>query len=138
MPKLKQRIPLNISRGFAKPHKYFAKKTEVDGIVFDSKAESEYYSYLKMLELSRRLNILELQPTVFLTDARLVMRLDFLIYDERGKVWIDVKGFETPVFKIKKRLWKHYGPGRLELVKKSRKINGGFNIIDEVIAKNNE
>ena len=33
-----------------KKHKYRAKKTEIDGIVFDSKVEARYYVYLLSLK----------------------------------------------------------------------------------------
>jgi hypothetical protein len=47
-----------------------------------------------------------------------------LVVDQSGYRWVvDVKGMETPEFKLKKRLWKHYGPPMpLEIVKKSGSI----------------
>lgn len=43
-------------------NKYFNKKTEVFGIVFDSKAESIRYCELRMLEQVREISGLKLQP----------------------------------------------------------------------------
>lgn len=86
-------------------HKYGAKVTWVDGIRFDSMAEAEFYRRVKT-------DIEELQPKVYLTRAKLLYKPDFLMKDG---TYIDIKGMETPVFKLKKRLWKHYGPGRLEI-----------------------
>ena len=33
--------------------------------------------------------------------------------------WVEAKGFETDVYRIKRRLWLWYGPGRLEVYKGS-------------------
>lgn len=100
-------------------HKYGARKTVVDGIKFDSKAEAEYYCLYKPL-------IKEIQPKVYLTDARILYKPDFLMNDG---TYIDVKGMETPVFKLKKRLWKFYGKGTLHIIKKQRKI---FELIEKI------
>lgn len=90
-------------------------KKVIDGIKFDSQLEAAYY-----LELQRlKVKIIEFQPKVRLTDANILYKPDFLIVEDGQKVYIDVKGMQTPVFNIKKRLWKSYGPGRLILVKKN-------------------
>lgn len=44
------------------PHKYHAKRTEVDGIKFASKAEARRYGELKLLERARQIRALRLQP----------------------------------------------------------------------------
>lgn len=41
--------------------KYLNKKTEIDGIVFDSKKEAEYYLYLKQLQETGVISNLQLQ-----------------------------------------------------------------------------
>ena len=41
------------SHGFKKGNKYNAKRTEVDGIWFDSKLEAERYIELKLLQAQR-------------------------------------------------------------------------------------
>lgn len=45
-----------------KKHKYFAKKTVVDGINFPSKAEARRYTELKLLERAGKIEGLKLQP----------------------------------------------------------------------------
>jgi len=42
-------------------NKYLNKKTEVDGIVFDSKKEADYYLFLKQLEKNGEISNLRLQ-----------------------------------------------------------------------------
>ncbi len=100
-----------------KRNKYGAKRKEVDGINFHSTSEADYYIHLK----EEGVNIVELQPKVRLTKANLLYKPDFLIEEDGVLVYIDVKGFETPVFKIKKRLWKAYREDELRLVKRSGK-----------------
>jgi hypothetical protein len=46
------------------------------------------------------------------------------------EVWVEFKGFETAVWKIKKRLWKHYGPGILRVYKGNEKT---IALVEEVI-----
>jgi len=106
-----------------KKNKYSAKKTMVDNIIFDSKAEAEYYIMMKPTGM-----ILELQPKVYMTRSKILLRADFLIQEGDEKVWIDVKGHPTPVANLKKRLWKHYGPGLLRWVKKK---GCGFELLSE-------
>lgn len=112
--------------------KYNSVRTEVDGINFDSKSEAECYSMLKLLERNGQIKILELQPKVYLTKAKILYKPDFKI-DEGGKiVFIDVKGKRTNAFQIKKRLWRYYGQGVLRLVQK----NGfSFDKLEEITAE---
>lgn len=106
--------------------KYHSRKTEVDGIVFDSKAESTRYIELRIMERAGRISDLELQPTYELipkhvrngkTIRKTVYRADFRYYDnELGKTIIeDVKGFETKEYKLKKKLFEYLNPD-LEIV----------------------
>lgn len=109
--------------------KYNAKKTVIDGVKFDSKAEGEYYLFLKKMEELGRIAIIELQPKVYLTKSKILYKPDFKILEDGQEVYIDVKGMQTPVFNMKKRLWRHYGAGKLRLVKKR---SGGFELLDEI------
>ena len=95
-------------------------RTEIDGIKFDSKAEAEYYFELKLRERAGQIKILEIQPAVYMTDARILYRADFLIEEDGKRVYIDVKGMQTRDFKLKFRLWVHYGQGTLRLVQQNR------------------
>jgi len=86
--------------------KYFSKKTEVDGIVFDSKAESQFYSFLKMLKQKPLL-----QPT-FLLQEKIVTKkyltiseINYVADFQIENIVFDVKGIETADFAIKKKLF---------------------------------
>ena len=107
-------------------HKYKAVRCEADGIKFDSKAERDYYLTVKS---DPSIEVLECQPKIYLTRARILYKPDFLIMHSGRKIWVDVKGMETSVFRIKRRLWIQYGPGPLQIIKKKGKR---FYISEEV------
>lgn len=96
-------------------HKYGAKKTFYDGITFDSKAEAEYYAFLKN---SKEHEIIEMQPKIYLTKAKILYKPDFKVKKGSYLYYVDIKGFATPVFNIKKRLWKAYMNLPLHIIKK--------------------
>lgn len=96
-------------------HKYGAKKTVVDGIKFSSKAEADRYCHLKFLERAGEIQNLRLQPAFTLQEAftasdgtkirALTYVADFQ-YTEQGRETVeDVKGFPTPEYKIKRKLF---------------------------------
>lgn len=101
--------------------KYFSKKVLIDGYKFDSKKESEYYLYLKS-ELKKGLIYdLELQKEYILQESfkigtktrrKITYKADFsykTTKDDKLHV-VDVKGFKTEVYRLKKKLFeKRYG-----------------------------
>lgn len=108
--------------------KYRNRKTTIDGITFDSKAEARRYAELKLLEKVGEIRDLELQPRFRLVDGfkknGKVFRpidyiADFKYVDREGKTIVeDVKGKETEVFKIKQKLFEMKYPGlELKIVK---------------------
>lgn len=87
--------------------KFNAVKTEVDGIVFDSKKEAQRYHELKLLEKAGHIQVLTLQPEYDLTveDKCIgIYRADFYYFDAAGQEVIeDVKGMKTPLYRWKKK-----------------------------------
>ncbi|WP_110939841.1 DUF1064 domain-containing protein [Geosporobacter subterraneus] len=107
-----------------KKSKYGAKKTEVDGIVFDSQREANYYCELKMLKQAGEIRDFALQPKYILLprddkSRGITYKADFIItHNDGSKEIIDVKGFETKDFKLKKKLFEHNYPDlKLTIVK---------------------
>lgn len=101
-------------------HKYRAKRVERDGRSFASGAEAALYGLLKIEESQGLVSNIRCQVQVHLTEARIIYKPDFLVFDEtiREEVYCEFKGFETPCWRIKLRLWKNgYGPGRLRIYK---------------------
>ena len=97
-----------------KRSKYNSKKTQIDGITFDSKKEAERYGFLKILEKAGEITDLILQhPFTFTIDGvkMFTYKSDFMYYDKaQAKIIIeDVKGMKTPIYKLKKKIIeKHY------------------------------
>ena len=117
--------------------KYHAKKTEVDGIVFDSLKEAKRYQQLKLMEkagiicnLKRQVKY-ELVPAQYMNgkciERAVTYTSDFeydelikarqrtvMVYDDSKTIGRhiveDVKGVQTDVYKIKRKLMLHkYG-----------------------------
>ncbi|MFS1428927.1 DUF1064 domain-containing protein [Vibrio splendidus] len=97
------------SSGETKTSKYAAKKTEVDGIMFDSGHEAHRYQDLKLLEKIGEISDLKLQPKFPLeVNGILICKYyaDFSYFDHtKGESVVeDVKGFRTKEFILKKKL----------------------------------
>jgi predicted nuclease of restriction endonuclease-like RecB superfamily len=108
---LKNKIPKN-------KNKYRAIKIVDDGKKFDSKMEHSFYILLKKKQALGKLKIIKLQEKIKLSEAKIGYIPDYTIEINGHRVYIDVKGVETPVFRIKSKLWQAYGPGPLYIVKK--------------------
>jgi hypothetical protein len=90
--------------------KYHNQKTEIDGMTFDSKAEAQRYNELVWLWSKGEISGFTRQPSFELSPG-VRYRPDFMVCDKSGHVWVeDVKGVETPAFKIKRRLWESKFP----------------------------
>lgn len=96
--------------------KYGNKKTEVDGITFDSKAEARRYGQLKLLERAGAIQGLTLQPVFVLIPSVTVQgrkrpaikyKADFQYIEGEKRVVEDVKGVRTPVYNLKRHLMKY-------------------------------
>jgi len=120
--------------------KYKAVKTTIDGITFDSKKEAKRYTELKVLEKAGHITHLELQPEYQITinGAKICKyKADFRYFtvraesnersynskgewqtptmtgDKEGQIVEDVKGFKTPIYRLKKKLVEASYPGTL-------------------------
>lgn len=99
--------------------KYGNKRTEVDGIVFDSRKEADYYRHLKELEKAGIVENIVLQPRYELIPAftkngvkyrKMEYVADFQ-YDKDGEIIVvDVKGYRTDVYKTKRKLFEYLYP----------------------------
>ncbi|MEK4692473.1 DUF1064 domain-containing protein, partial [Bacillus sp. FSL W8-1202] len=96
-------------------NKYGARKTQVDGITFDSRAEAKYYEQLKWLKVSKQIKDFKLQPRFLLQEAfkkngktfrKIEYIADFEVHNLDGSIEIiDIKGVETKEFAIKRKLY---------------------------------
>ncbi len=111
------RLGINPPPSVAAPDasKYNATKKMADGILFDSSGEAECYRILKLQEKSGAISGLELQPRFVLAEAfrdatgktrrRIEYRADFRFTRGGRTVIADYKGFPTPVYKLKLKLF---------------------------------
>lgn len=92
-------------------------KVELGGYSFASKLEASVFTILKAREQAGEIEVLQVQDHVYLTDARIGYIPDFKCLDKKtGKIfWVEAKGFPNDKWPMKKKLWKFYGPGRLEI-----------------------
>ena len=107
------------------PSKYKAKKTEVDGIQFDSQKEARRYTQLKLLERAGEISDLRRQVKFVLIPAqrepdtvgkrggrikgklieREVAYIADFVYIENGELIVeDAKGFRTKEYIVKRKL----------------------------------
>ena len=96
--------------------KYHNEKTEVAGIKFDSKKEADRYVVLKALENLGAIQNLRRQVRYKLTTGKrwsngkkhraVEYVADFVYILDGEEIVEDVKGFKTPVYKIKRELMK--------------------------------
>lgn len=111
-------------------NKYNAKKTELDGITFDSRLEANRYCELKIMERTGLIQKLQLQPKFVLQEAfekngkkyrEISYIADFMYFDNEKRQWVveDAKGIETEVFKIKRKLFEYkFGNYTIKEIKK--------------------
>ncbi len=111
------RAIVNALVGQARPSKYKAVETTVDGVTFHSKKEAKRYGELKLLEKAGEVRELQLQPVFplmvpgrghggpyervylgnYIADFRYRLGPKGLLVVE------DVKGFKTPLYRWKKK-----------------------------------
>jgi len=92
----------------------------VDGIVFDSKLEADYYRRLKVLRDAGDV-LFFLRQVPFHLPGGVTYRVDFVEFHASGYVrFVDVKGKETKEFiRNKKQVEDLYSPVIIEVVKKA-------------------
>lgn len=107
-----------------KRSKHNSVKTEVDGMLFDSKAEADYYVLLTLLVKAKKVSHF-LRQVPFDLPGKTKYRLDFLVFynselkgGDMGIEYIDVKGQVTAMFKMKKRQVEALYPVKIKCVKR--------------------
>lgn len=105
-------------------NKYHARKTLLDGIWFDSKAEAQRYGELKLMKRAGEIERLRLQPRYLLQEAfraasdglryrKIEYVGDFEYWDRQSQRLIceDVKGVRTDVYRVKRKMFLARYPG---------------------------
>lgn len=108
-------------------NKYKNKKTEIDNHVFSSQKEAKRYKELLLLQNTKKITGLTLQPKFNLIPAYkdkftgkmvkpIVYIADFLYTetDTKRVVVEDVKGFKTDVYKLKSKMFRFFMQDKIE------------------------
>jgi hypothetical protein len=100
----------------SKPNKYHNNPTTVEGIRFDSKKEASYYEQLKIRKQLGIVSYWLRQVPLHLPGGSKYV-VDFVVFYTAGgePEYVDVKGRETQVFRLKKREVEHQYPIRIVL-----------------------
>lgn len=93
------------------------------GFSFSSKLESSVHDHLLILEKAGEIRDIRLQQTIYLTEARIGMRPDFLVTDSKTEqdYFVEAKGHDAEVWQLKLRLYRYYGPLPLHIYRGSYK-----------------
>ncbi len=100
-----------------KRHKYGAKKTLVDGILFDSMGEANRYRQLKLLESAGKIKDLTLQPKFKITVPK-TYKADFQYILDDKVIIEDFKGFKTREYITKRKYFRKQYPELIHLESK--------------------
>lgn len=125
-----------------KTNKYGAKKTTVDDIKFDSRLEAKFYEHLCSLRDAKLIKGFEMQvryeviPAYVSPTGKKIRKTeyvaDFDVHHLNGDIeTVDVKGVETDVFKIKRKLFEKIYNRPLVCVNYS-KIDGGWVTLEQL------
>ena len=100
-------------------NKYKNKRCEIDGIKFQSLAEGNYYSMLKLLVSSNEIHYF-LRQVPFDLPGGIKYRVDFQVFRTDGTIqYIDVKGKSTALFIMKKKMVEDLYPVKIVCMKKT-------------------
>lgn len=89
-----------------------------DGIRFDSKLEREYYNKLKSQKDNGEISYFLLQVP-FMLPGKIKYVCDFMVVHLNGSIqYIDTKGFDTPISKLKRKQVKSLYGVEIEIITK--------------------
>lgn len=99
-------------------HKFKAKAVNDEGQRFASGLEWRYFKHLKILKMSGEV-LFFLRQVPFHLPGGVKYVVDYQVFYSDGSVqFVDVKGFETSEFVLKKKIVEDLYPVEIEIVKK--------------------
>lgn len=107
---------------------YDTDKVQHDGLEMDSKLEKRFYIALEQMKQGKYIDNFEYQvkfdliPTVKLTgmkkaNRKVTYKADFVVYKGDKRFIIDSKGYETDVFKLKKKIFEYLKEEQIHVLK---------------------
>ncbi len=111
-----------------KRHKYGSRRVCADGFSFDSQMEADHYQELKLLQKAGEIGRIEVHPSfpIVINDIHVcTVILDFA-YDQpgAGKIYEDVKGKDTALSRLKRKMVEAAIGIKVALVTKGKRIPG--------------
>jgi len=111
-----------------KKHKFNAVPVKEDGKYFDSTLEFNYFNHLKLLQKTGKVSFF-LRQVPFELDLKNTKIskyfVDFQVFYTNGAIeFVDVKGKETVVFKMKKKMVEALYPITITIIKKEDFMRG--------------
>jgi hypothetical protein len=105
--------------------KYHNKRCVIDGIKFDSLVEGQHYAELKIRERAGEITELTVHPRypIIINKRQVcIVELDFSYRDKEGHThFIDCKGMDTALSKLKRKLVLACHGVAIELVRRKRR-----------------
>jgi hypothetical protein len=99
--------------------KYKAKPVKQDGNYFASKLEFRLHNNLLLLQKTGEINYF-LRQVPFHLPGKVKYIVDYQVFYKNGEVkYLDAKGYETPVFKMKKKMVEDLYPIKIEIIKRA-------------------
>lgn len=108
-----------------KKHKYGATPKKVDGINFPSKLEAQVYIKLKSLQDDGKILFFIRQPP-FDLPGNSIHRVDFLTFTQTEAIFVEVKGRDLPMGKMKRRQVEAIYGIHIHVVRKVSELNNIF------------
>ena len=109
-------VPQPTEKGDARRSKHGNVVTTVDGIRFQSKREARLYERLKLQREAGEVSYFLRQVPMHLPGGTRYV-VDFLVFMRDGRVrYLDAKGQETKLFRVKRREIQHHYPIEIECV----------------------
>jgi hypothetical protein len=84
---------------------------------FPSRLEAAVYQLLYLRQKAGEISDIQRQVRCELTDAAIATKIDFSFIEVASgqTIYAEAKGCVTDRWNLLKRLWAHYGPGKLEI-----------------------
>jgi len=109
---------MNSKNIFYKKPKYNAQITKSGDKLFSSKLESTYCNHLELLKKSGEV-LFFIRQTRFDLPGSVRYFLDFTVFYNNGEVeFVDVKGFDTDISKLKRKQVEDLYPIQIKIIKK--------------------
>jgi dsDNA-binding SOS-regulon protein len=127
-------FPKPTKRAKPRAHKYNAVRTVFKGMSFPSKLEASVYAHHDFLQTAGEIIELKRYAPVRMSEAQISWQVDMSAINARTgeKFWVEAKGIEGSDYKVKKELWKIYGPGKLQIYKANKR---GIYLAETIIPK---